>query len=62
VAGSCEYGDEPSSSGATELVSLDSCYFRFIVSIRSMYKRKERTWKNTYRSDRTRLVVMFSSS
>jgi hypothetical protein len=35
VAGSCEYGDEPSGSGATELVSLYS-----YMIIRSGCKRE----------------------
>jgi hypothetical protein len=28
VAGCCEYGDEPSGSGATELVGVNSCLSR----------------------------------
>jgi hypothetical protein len=30
VAGSCEYGDEPSGSGATDLVKLVSLYMYIV--------------------------------
>jgi hypothetical protein len=30
VAGSCEYGDEPSSSDATDLVKLVSLYMHIV--------------------------------
>jgi hypothetical protein len=31
VVGSCEYGDEPSGSGATELVNVSVSYLKSIV-------------------------------
>jgi hypothetical protein len=40
VAGSCEYGDEPSGSGATELVRqlvlVFSCYVLFYILYRTL--------------------------
>jgi hypothetical protein len=37
VADSCEYGDEPSGSGATELVS--ACFILVVVSLTSVVFR-----------------------
>jgi hypothetical protein len=40
VAGSCEYGDEPSGSGATELVSLDLHNLVCWITIRHIMARQ----------------------
>jgi hypothetical protein len=52
VAGSCEYGDEPSGSGVTELVSYLS---RGIE--RDFDLRKERQCKHAPRSGTGRLAI-----
>jgi hypothetical protein len=43
VAGCCEYGDEPSGSGATDLVNVSVSYHKSIVLSKQML-----FWNNQY--------------
>jgi hypothetical protein len=44
VAGSCEFGDEPSGSGATEVVVIDNMLFNDVIAAaKAMYRLSFKT-------------------